>query len=169
VSELHRVGDLEIEQDMAFQQKEWVLERWGWMFIFIIVLAAFGGLFGTGPLSNTRAGGESLFVEYQRFARVERTTDLSFHLQTAQSGADKVNLWIDREYLDHFRIVEVTPPHESTSLAPDRMIYTFQVEATDQPLRITLRLEPQDYGIVPGSAGIAETDQAVNFRQFIYP
>ena len=69
MSEHHRVGDLEISQDLTFQRRSWIVQRVGWVMLALLILAALGGLFGPGPLSRARAGPHDgpLWVEYQRF------------------------------------------------------------------------------------------------------
>jgi hypothetical protein len=48
-----RIGDLEINQDLGAQQKTWTIQRIGWGGMALIVLAALGGAFGSGPLART--------------------------------------------------------------------------------------------------------------------
>jgi hypothetical protein len=50
---LGRAGDLEVEQDLDFQQRTWALERAGWIVMLLIIAAALAGFFGGGPLSPT--------------------------------------------------------------------------------------------------------------------
>lgn len=49
--EVHRVGDLEIEEDLDHQRRCWKLERASWAVMALVLLAAMAGLFGSGPLS----------------------------------------------------------------------------------------------------------------------
>ncbi len=42
---------LDVEEDMAFQRRNWRAERIGWAAMVAIVIAAVLGLFASGPLS----------------------------------------------------------------------------------------------------------------------
>ena len=45
----HRHGDLEIDEDLPFQRREWFAERVAWAVMALLIAAALLGLFGTGP------------------------------------------------------------------------------------------------------------------------
>ena len=55
MSDSHRVGDLEISPDLNFQRRSWAMQRFAWVVLALFILAALLGLFGPGPLSQTRA------------------------------------------------------------------------------------------------------------------
>jgi hypothetical protein len=46
--DVHRVGDLELEQDVQYQQRSWAFERIGWIAMSLIAIAALLGLTGSG-------------------------------------------------------------------------------------------------------------------------
>jgi hypothetical protein len=48
-AEVQRHGDLEIQEDLPFQRREWLVERVAWGVMALLIVAALLGLFGTGP------------------------------------------------------------------------------------------------------------------------
>ena len=65
--------DIDLDQDIDFQQRSWKVQRVGWGLMVLFVLAGLSGLLGTGPLSNVTDGDEGgpLWLEYQRFGRLQ--------------------------------------------------------------------------------------------------
>ena len=53
---MKRVGDLELNQDLAFQYREWAVQRGSRWVLAVFVIAAALGAFGGGPLTHARAG-----------------------------------------------------------------------------------------------------------------
>jgi hypothetical protein len=45
---LGRVNDLEVEQDLDFQQRMWAFERAGWIVMLLVISAALAGFFHHG-------------------------------------------------------------------------------------------------------------------------
>ena len=80
-----RVGDLEIDQDLRFQKREWAFERASWVVMALVVLAGLLGLLGRGPMSDQTAvsgdglvtvelrDGERQVVEVDELRLVSRT------------------------------------------------------------------------------------------------
>jgi len=68
-----KVGDLQINEDMEFQRRSWIVQRVGWLVFALVILLAALGLFGDGILSDAKAGQEegALWLEYPRFKRFE--------------------------------------------------------------------------------------------------
>lgn len=108
-----RAGDLEISQDMAFEQRDWLFQRIGWTAMLLVALAALAGLFGPSPWTRLTAGqpGTALWVEYYRFDRVEAPTDLKINLgpSAGLDGAKELRLWIDRDYTEGLNIEQISP------------------------------------------------------------
>ena len=68
-----KIDDLQIDEDMEFQRRSWIVQRIGWAIFALVILLAALGLFGDGILSDTKAGQEegALWLEYPRFERFE--------------------------------------------------------------------------------------------------
>ncbi|HEV2128712.1 MAG TPA: hypothetical protein VGR22_08850, partial [Thermomicrobiales bacterium] len=84
----HRIGDLEVDEDIEFQEREWKVQRVGWALMLVVIVLALVGLFGTGPLSavEREADDGTLVLEYQRFVRHGGRT--TFSIAAAGSQAE---------------------------------------------------------------------------------
>jgi hypothetical protein len=49
-------GDLELDQDLAFERRTWTVERVAWVAMGLMGIAALAGLLGPGPLSKPPIG-----------------------------------------------------------------------------------------------------------------
>lgn len=93
---------LQIEEDLKFQQCEWKVQFAGWIAMGVLIILASLGLFGTGPSSSSTAQGDDLNLNYERFARLEQPTDLRFQL--GGETKEPARLFIERAYLDAVKI-----------------------------------------------------------------
>ena len=170
MSDIHRVGDLEISQDLNFQRRSWVVQRVAWVMLALLILAALLGLFGSGPLSRAMAGRQDgpLRAEYHRFWRFKSPMSLRLHIgpQAARSGQARV--WLSRSYLEAMSVQHVTPQPQRVEVGPDRLTYVFTLSQPERPTAVTFNIEPEMPGSVPGQAGL-ENGAVVSFRHFIYP
>lgn len=81
-----RHGNLDIEEDLPFQQRTWKVERVGWILMALIALASVLGLIDKGPLSQNRKGDPStLEVQYNRFIHLETPAQLRVRLPSQGS------------------------------------------------------------------------------------
>ena len=164
-----RIGDLELDQDLDFQRRQWRLERAGWVLIALVVALAALGLFGTGPISSATAGGgeEGLTVEYQRFVRRQGQLELVIGIDARHASNGQVALRIDGDYLASVRIQEVSPePVEVRADGADR-VYVFAIAEGASSVEVTIGGAPQEIGRLRGEVGAG--DSAVSFSQFSYP
>jgi hypothetical protein len=170
VADPERSGDIEIEQDLRFQRLCWKLERGGWAFMTLLIVAAVLGLFGSGPLSHRIAGekGGPLWVEYQRFGRWDCPEELHVHLGPGVAREGKAMIWVSRELIELHDVEHVTPPPEAVEAHGDGYTYVFRVPAAAEEVSITFNLKPESWGPAAGSIGVAG-GAAVAIRQFVYP
>jgi hypothetical protein len=164
-----QIGSLEIEQDIAFQEKEWKIERAGWVVMAVIILLALIGLFGGGPVSTTEQGSSGgLRITYERFERQMRPSRLTLNLPPPAEGAGQVKFWIDRAYLEKVRIENISPEPASVEVGPDRMLYTIQVGDPGRRVDVVLVAQFEDSGLIRGQIG-QDGSQPLSFSQFIFP
>ena len=170
MSTLKRVGELEINEDIAHERLEWRIERIGWVIMGVILLAALAGVVGPGPLSkSTRSDHNSkLQLEYERFARFQAPTVLRIQLASGVAQAGKVRLWISRDYIENAEVKHIDPEPESVEVSEDRMTYTFITRNASRPTALTYHLEPNMYGQTALNIGVEELTQ-LSVPQFIYP
>jgi hypothetical protein len=168
-----RVGDLEIDQDLGYQRRSWRVQRIGWVAMFAVVAAALAGVLGSGPLSrSTATAAAGLDVEYQRFARYQDPVKLTLRLHPGVTGAERVRVSINREFLDHSRIEGILPQPEAQEAGDDRVVFVFRMAAPGTPMTISYIMSPERVGpldavvrVGTGGAG----SPAVRFRQWTYP
>jgi hypothetical protein len=170
MSQSHRVGDIEIDQDIGFQQKEWVVQRIAWGIMLLIVVLALIGLFGTGPISSAsdETGDGALAVDYQRFVRHDGRVTLSFKIDPGQAQGNQVELWVSQDYLNDVEVQAISPQPTEARGAGDRTVYVFSVADPAGPLQVQFSLRPQSMGRLAGAAGVGE-NATVTFDQISYP
>lgn len=161
-----KVGDLELEQDLQYQQQSWVFQRIGWAAMSLIALAALLGLTGEGWLSQAKARqpGNPLWLEYERFGRFHSSVQLRIHIDKALPS-NQIRIGISRKYLEGVQIQQVTPEPDNIELSSDRLIYSFKGTT---PTAVTFYVQPEQMGFSSGSVGLEGT-QLLQFQQFIYP
>jgi hypothetical protein len=125
--------------NIEYQRREWVAQRIGWTAMVLVVLAAFVGLLGSGPLARTGAstGDGVLSIEYYRIARHHQPRTLSVTVVPDSVQNGEVQVWLDRAYADKFGLENIVPDPDSTDVEPDRVVYTFTTGQGDGPLTVT--------------------------------
>lgn len=169
---IQRVGSLEIDQDLAFQRRSWVVQRVGWVLMAVLVLAAALGFLGSGPLSRARAEVPGLMtVEYQRFARLETGETLTLRLQPAATSGDAVRVSLDQAFLGSVKLESVQPAPARVEAAGGRLVYVFAVAEPRVPTVVTFRYEPREIGTLRAVVALESMSEArhVTFRQLVYP
>jgi len=166
---VQRIGDLDIDQDIAFQRKEWRVQRGAWLIAVLVLLLALSGLFGGGPLANASVSDTAnvLTVDHQRIDRMHSPSSIS--LKVIPAGTQPtLELWIDNDYLDGLKIVSIRP--EPSSMIPDgdRTIFAFELAGVDQPVTIGFGIEHTEIVAPRAEIGIID-GSSVTFRQVVLP
>ena len=165
---IHRVGSLEIDQDLDFERREWRVQRIAWVLGVLVLVVGFLGLLGGGPLSAGGTTSGPLALDYQRLARQEADAPLRLHVAPDTAVDGQIAVWLDRAYLARVDIAQVIPEPVETEMGESRVIYHLAVADPAQPATITLRTVPGEPGLVSGRLGIVDGAE-VAFTQFIYP
>ena len=168
VGEPHRVGLIEVDQDLDHARSLWRVQRVRWGVMLLIMVGAALGLFGHGPLADAQARAEGLTLVYDRFARHGATSSLEAEVEPQALRGDTLTLWMTRSYLDRAELESVIPEPERVGARGDVVVFTFVMTDRSRPTRITFNLRPDAYGSEHVRAGI-EGGESVSFRQFIYP
>ncbi len=157
----------EVDEDLAFQQKDWRVQRIGWGVLALILAAGFAGLFGQGPLSDaTVRHGDTLHVRYERFVRHGGPTHLTVRLASADPGPLQVT--ISRQYLAAFHVKQILPAPVRVQAGDSDLVYTFDGPEQAGPVELKFFLQPESFGSHAGSLS-AGPGTAVTLRQFTYP
>ena len=157
--------DIEVNEDLVFQRKEWRFQRIGWVVMLLITAAALAGAFGRGPLAHTQnsASDQSFRIEYDRIVR--HYSNNIFEIRIEQPPADSVGIWFDSEFLSGLDLKEIVPEPISSATGRGRVIYYFRVQPG---AHISFHYEPDKFGRRNGTMGI-EHRASVRLSQFVFP
>lgn len=163
---------LEIDDNPAFQQRDWRAQRIGWGVLAVVVLGAFLGFFGQGGLLGdveTMSTDRTIYVRYERFVHRAAPSRIEFRLAAGLASNDgQVRLWLDRGYMESLSIEEIQPEPTQVSVTPALLIYSFAVVSGGQPVSILFSVEHQKLGRRRSHAGVLPQGM-VTLRQFVYP
>jgi hypothetical protein len=163
------MGELQIEQDVAFQRREWRMERAGWVALATFVIAAAAGLFGDGPLSHATASDQSrqLVIRYQRFVRASASSELHLQVSASAANSGEITVWADRAYLRDVEVSSIVPEPTRVSQLGKHIVYAFAVAAAAESSEIAFRYKPARAGRLHGSFGLSAR-APVALRQFAF-
>jgi hypothetical protein len=158
--------DLHLNEDLPFQRRQWVFERVGWAFIALVLLGGLAGAFGEGPLSRKQAGEGNLKVEYERFVRHGKSTDIEMTVTPGQSGEAPVS--IAREFLSAVQVEHITPEPERVEAGADAITYVFAAPPPATSIEVTFNLRPDELGSREATVRAGEGEPVI-LKQFTYP
>lgn len=161
---------IEIEGDLAFQQREWRMERIAFVVVGSLIVAALLGLFGSGPLAWAKVADDAgtLSVEYERFARRGGTSAFTVVVSETRQRDGEFQVLFDREYLEAFTIEAITPQPSDVVVEKERLRYSFTQGAPTGSLTATFHVIPEGLWRVPASVGLPEEDP-IRYWHFFYP
>lgn len=154
-------GDLEIDESIEIQKKGWVVQRIGWVLMFIFLGLASIGMFGSGVMSKKTIEGANQKMEYQKYFRFEARMEMKIDVLSPPGGT---TVSFPAEYLQKFRIESVVPEPKENKTENNMVNYLFDGSG---PMKISFYLIPQSMGDI--KAQVRVNDQLYNFNQFIYP
>lgn len=155
-----------VEEDMRFQRRFWRVQRIGWAFMALVLIAAALGVFSEGPLSWTHAQGDQVTVEYQRVYRNGAPSELVLSFSPGFDGERTVIL--PHSLLQKVTLETITPTPERSETQADGLHLTFAVPDAGPESRIYLQVRPNGLGPLRGDIRSAEGG-AARLRSFILP
>ncbi|HUS64691.1 MAG TPA: hypothetical protein VMZ28_09130 [Kofleriaceae bacterium] len=162
MSELRRVGAIDISEDMRHERREWVVQRVGWAAMAGFLAAAALGLFGSGPLARAQEGGRSLRVDYPLFARREAPDEIRVE---AESTGPELRIGISRDFLSENELEAVTPEPDATLLEAHRLVHVFRAGAGTH--RVVFEVRAHHLG--RQSAEVTAGHETVHLHQLVFP
>ena len=165
-----RTGDLELQQDLVLQRREWIVERVGWCIMLLLLVAALLGAFGRGWLSHTSVADArgTLRLDYERLTRLQSTTELTVVLAPAALHGDTARVWIDREFMQALQIQHITPQPALVDVDTNRLTYVFMATEPERTVTIRFAIQPRRAWRHHGRIGLPG-ERGVSFTQFVYP
>jgi hypothetical protein len=170
MSEPKQVGDIQVNQDLNFQHKAWLVQRAGWILMTLALIAGLAGFFGDGPASRAQAGGIGVPVsaEYDRFTRLQMPSRITFRLEEGSVQDGKAHLWISRELEEGMKVIMIQPPADSVKTSQNGLEYLFEVGDTGFPAFVILSYWPERTGYHQGSIG-SSSQNAIPIWQLVLP
>ncbi len=169
MSDVTRVGRLEIDQNLQAQTNDWRAQRVGWAIMLTLVVAGALGVFGRGPLSHATARSPrgDISIDYERFARLGAPFKLTVKVASGSLPAP-VRLSISREYLDRMMIERILPRPVSVRARGDLLEYAFELTGGKATrAEVVFEMQPSQAGVNHGALGMGT--EVLTFRQLVYP
>lgn len=159
-----------VNEDIGFQRKMWVVERFGWTLLALVVVSAVMGAFGDGVLSEVRAGpaDRSFEASYLRFARKQAPLTLRLEVRSAGRPGGSMTVWISSDYLERFTLNAISPEPDQAIAEANGTEYRFATGGDPDTVVVRFSLEPERAGDASGAIGVSE-EASVPIRQFIFP
>lgn len=148
------------EDEISLHRKGWVIQRVGWLLLFVFLGSAVLGLYGEGPLSNQKQKVGNIQVEYERFCRYEHGMAIRF-----ESDIENIShVSIPQNYLRNFRLDEVIPEPKSQVASAGYIDYQFE---GDRNQVVTFYMNPVRSKSVEGVFRVNRNPFTI--KQTIYP
>ncbi|HJR41609.1 MAG TPA: hypothetical protein VJ812_05925 [Gemmatimonadaceae bacterium] len=170
MSDIRRVDDLDIDQDLEFQRREWKVQRIAWALMLLAILAALAGIFGRGVLARAVAGrtGDPLRVEHDRFVRRHSDETLTLVLSPEAVRAGEARIHVDSALIGALDIRRLTPEPERQEATPDGIVATFRLGESGAPHRILVDYQADAYWSASGAIAL-ERHTPVRLHFVVYP
>jgi len=161
--------ELQLSDDAAFHKRELAFRRGGVVALYVLLLAALVGLFGSGPASHAsaRSADGTVRVDYDRIVRANAPTELRFHVPYGRKVDGTVELWLDPAFAQSIMIEQIVPEPVRTRVVDSRLKAEIVAVAADTALDITLTYRPKSLGSTVIDAGV--NGGGVRLRQFVFP
>jgi hypothetical protein len=161
--------EIELDEDLAFQQRYWRIQRIGWAVLAcLLAAAALGLLGGEGPLSQTTTSSGDLTITYDRFARRNTPTLILVRLSLSTSHPQRLQLAFNAEYVRNMAFQQVTPQPASVEATAGRVTYDFLTNSESGTVLFHFEAKPRTFGREAASLTIAGFP-TIHYWQFVYP
>lgn len=152
------MGDLQVEQDLRFEKREWQGQLIGRLVMLAIALGALLGFFGAGPLSLTEEQDVTgdLNVIYEHYGRRGATTNLTVAIHPNAFSDGEAEVWLSSDYLGQMQVDAITPSPDQVTAQEDGFVYTFLVDQPEDPITVTYNFTIDAMGSVAGEIGLPD-------------
>lgn len=146
----------------------WRLERIGWALLGLLVVVAFAGALGAGPISWDRAsspGGE-VVLDYQRLPH--HNADDSVRLELAPSTVEdgKIPVEVRGSWASAVNFQGIVPEPSAQRTLPGGVLLEFEAEEFGVT-SVTLYYRAYEYGPLDGEVSVG--DNRLTFHQWVLP
>jgi hypothetical protein len=165
-----KARSIQVDEDMAWQRRTWMIQRLGWIAMGGLVLTGLTGIFGYGPVSWREASDPAglVRVEYERFQRQGSEFALRVDVAPHATGGDTIAVRVSGTFLDAVEVKGIVPePREAKSLGAD-VEYMIPVAQPGRAATIRFALKLRKVGTHTAEIGLSGREPA-RFTQFVYP
>lgn len=164
-----KMGSLQIEPEAKHLSTAFLtFQKFGFVILGLILLAAFLGLFGKGLLSATVKTDGNLAISYEKFIRQQASSVYQITISPKiNSNTKVVKLWINQSFYKNLSLKSVIPTPAIEEISDDKVLYTFNVSNPDK-INITLVIEPEELGVIASEIGLSSGER-IQLNQLIYP
>lgn len=164
----HRQPDYPVADSPFWLRIEMILQKAGSLVLMLIVIAALGGLFSQGWLSekNISSRDGKLTVQYERFARL--MSDYNLQITANVPTGKRLVLAIGGDFMHDTEIRSLQPQPQKMYSQGNALILEYDITTSDKPFSVWL-------GVTPLSAGRSAQlftlngTSAVAIAPFIWP
>jgi hypothetical protein len=167
---MQKIGDLEINQDLNFERRSWMVERIAWAVGLLTLLAALLGFLGPGPLGKAIAASpdKSISLNYYRMERYQAPAEWRLQIDGKLAKQGELRLWVHRRFVEAIATLQIDPEPESVEIQDERFVYSFKAVKPPPVIKVFFRFEPNKIGKTPAQFGVVD-GPAVEFSQFYLP
>lgn len=153
--------NVEVDQDIPYQKKEWRVERFGWLLMLFFIGVSLAGFTGSGPVNSREIQDNPLTVTYKPYARNHSPTELEVQINNVDRSP--VLIAFDKDFLKNYQIKNITPEPDKVITQGNKQIYLFDAQEVDA----SFYMEPQTFGQKKGF--IQYGDKKAEITQLIFP
>jgi hypothetical protein len=133
----------------------------------LLIAAALAGVFGSGPLSRARAEAGGVEIEYDRFARRTKQSELRIRA-VPRPGTEPVRIAIDNAFMRDIKLESVAPAPERIESGGERTTFVFRPPSDAGPLEAVLLFKPQRAGRLEGKLSVNGA-APLSWGMLVYP
>jgi hypothetical protein len=160
---------LELDSLTVATEREWLIQRLGWIVWTGVIVAALVGFMGRGPYSDSIAtsSDRTTEVSFNKYVHYHSPETLEITLRP-ESDTETARLFLSRSLLDNMEIRRTEPEATKSILAQDGVFYDFAKQPLVDSIKIVMHVDYQKFGNISGEIGLAEHPAAA-LNQFVYP
>jgi hypothetical protein len=139
-------------EDVALQRREWTVQRVWWVVLVVLLGAALAGLFSTGPLSDSVAGGSGsgVLVQYERFVHHTGQATWTLHIEPAAVSGHKATVFVSEDLARAMQVENVSPAPSTETSTRQGWLMEFDVPHPESPPVVRIGFRPDEFGVHDG-------------------
>jgi hypothetical protein len=139
-------GEVAVGENLPFQRRWWMFERFIWGFFFVLIVCDLLGLFGQGWLAKARATvpDGALRVDYERIERASTPSTMTLHFGPTAIQNGRVQVYISDSIVKGLGAQRISPQPAISAIGDKGISYTFA--ATHSPAEVDIQLQPSGVG-----------------------